>query len=90
LHFEYLLGETTVREIVRDCCDSIWNCLKATEMPEKTEYVWKNIANDVYQRTQFPNCIGAVDWKHIRINMPAGISVLSTSQSYTSLKDMLT
>jgi hypothetical protein len=33
LHFDYFLGEKTVREIVRDCCNSIWNCLKATEMP---------------------------------------------------------
>jgi len=48
LHFEYLLGETTVREIVRDCCNSIWKCLKATGMPEKTEDYWVNIANDFY------------------------------------------
>ena len=41
-------------------------------MPEKKEDDWKNIANDFYQRKQFPNCIGAVDGKHIRIKMPAG------------------
>ena len=28
LHYEYLLGATTVREIVRDTCDAIWECLK--------------------------------------------------------------
>jgi hypothetical protein len=37
LNFEYLLGETTGWKIVKDCCSSIWNCLKATEMPEKME-----------------------------------------------------
>jgi len=47
-HFEYFLGETTVREIVKDCFNSMWNCLKATEMPEKTENDWVNIANDFY------------------------------------------
>ena len=72
LHFEYLLGETTVREIVKDCCSSIWNCLKETEMPEKTENHWVNKANDFYRRTQFPNCIAAVDGKHVRIKMPTG------------------
>ena len=41
-------------------------------MPEKTENDWVNIANDFYRRTQFPNCIGAVDGKHVRIKMPTG------------------
>ena len=41
-------------------------------MPEKTENDWVNIANDFYRRTQFPNCIGAVGGKHVRIKMPAG------------------
>jgi hypothetical protein len=66
LHFKYLLGETTVREIVRDCCDSTWNCLQTKETSELTEDDLKNIANDFYQRTQFPNCM---DRKHFRINM---------------------
>jgi hypothetical protein len=67
LPFEYLPGETTVQEIVRDLCNSIWNCLKTTEMPEKTKDNWMNIANDFYLRMQFPNCIGAVDGKHVHI-----------------------
>ena len=41
-------------------------------MPEKTENDWMNIANDFYRRTQFPNCIGAVDGKHVQIKMPTG------------------
>ena len=41
-------------------------------MPEKTENDWVNTANDFYRRTQFPNCIGAVDGKHVRIKMPTG------------------
>jgi hypothetical protein len=72
IHFEYLLGETTVREIVKDCCSSIWNCPKATAMPEETENAWVNTANDFYRRTQFPKCIGAADGKHVRIKMPTG------------------
>jgi len=37
LQFEYLLVKTTIQKIVRDCYNSIWKCLKATQMPEKTE-----------------------------------------------------
>jgi len=27
LHYEYLLGVTTIRENVRDTCEAIWECL---------------------------------------------------------------
>jgi len=70
LHFEYLLGETTVHEIVRGF-DGIWNGQKATDMPGKTND-WLNIVNDIYQGMQFPNCIGAVDGKFSQIQIPAG------------------
>ena len=79
---ENLLGGTTVWEIVKDCCNSIWNCMKATKMPEKMEDNWVNIANDFYRRTQFPNCIGAVDGKHIRIKVPTGSGSLFYSYKH--------
>jgi len=41
-------------------------------MPEKTENDSVSIANAFYRRTQFPNSIGAVDGKHVRIKMPTG------------------
>jgi len=64
LHFEYLIGETTVHEFVRGF-DSIWNGQKETND-------WLNIVNDICQGMQFPNCISAVDGKLSQIQMPAG------------------
>jgi len=55
LHYEYLRGATTVREIVRDTCD-------------KSD--WIRTADEFYERTNFPNCIGAVVGKHIRTRKP--------------------
>jgi hypothetical protein len=43
---------------------TIWNCLTTTEMPEKTEDNWMNVANYFCGRMHFPTCIGAVDEKH--------------------------
>ncbi|XP_071051076.1 uncharacterized protein [Onthophagus taurus] len=40
-------------------------------MPPKNTDDWLQIANNFYKRTNFPNCIGAIDGKHIRIKKPA-------------------
>jgi len=42
----------------------------------KPEDVWVNTANDFHRRTQFPNCMCAVDAKHVRIWMPSGSRAL--------------
>ena len=65
LHYEYLLGATTVREIVRDTCDAIWERLKPAYMSARDKNDWIRTADEFYERTNFPNCIGAVDGKHI-------------------------
>lgn len=41
-------------------------------MAEKTEEEWLRIASEFYERTNFPQCIGAVDGKHIRMCKPDG------------------
>lgn len=71
LHYEYLLGATTIREIVKDTCEQLWKCLQPLHMAEKTEDDWMIIAKQFLDRTDFPNCIGAVDGKHIRLKKPA-------------------
>jgi hypothetical protein len=45
-------------------------------MPEKTENHWVNTDNNFYPRTQFPNWIGVVDGKHVRIKIPTGSGAL--------------
>lgn len=40
-------------------------------MPEPTEEDFKNIADNFWNKWQFPNCIGCIDGKHIRIRKPA-------------------
>lgn len=39
-------------------------------MPEPNPDQWTEIANKFYLRTNFPNCVGAVDGKHIRCIKP--------------------
>jgi len=44
-----------------------------------------NIASGFYRRTQFPNCVGAVDGKRVRIKMPTGIGSLLYNYKHFSI-----
>ena len=49
LHYEYLLDATTVREIARDTCDAIWECLKPAYMSATDKYDWIRTADEFYE-----------------------------------------
>ena len=66
----YHRGASTARKIVQETCQLIWNYLKAVCIPEPTQDMWKEIASGFLQNTNFPNCLGAIDGKHIRIIHP--------------------
>jgi len=67
LHYEYVLGAITIREIVRDTCDERCECLKPGYMSARDKNDWIRTADEFYERTNCPSCIGAVDGKHIRM-----------------------
>jgi hypothetical protein len=68
--FSYRLGHSTVTKIVMDTCSKIWKNLHSIYMAEPTESDWYAIAGGFEQLWQFPNCIGAIDGKHIVIQAP--------------------
>jgi hypothetical protein len=39
-------------------------------VPARDANNWTCIANEFCERTDFPNCIGAVDGKHVRVTQP--------------------
>ncbi|XP_075707213.1 uncharacterized protein LOC142741762 [Rhinoderma darwinii] len=70
LHFEFLLGCSTISQIIRLTCEVIWQRLRAAVMPQPKAEDWLRIAEGFYQSAQFPNCVGALDGKHIRVKKP--------------------
>ncbi|KAF0715920.1 protein ALP1-like [Aphis craccivora] len=67
LHYTFLLGVSTISKIVRGVCCAIWSVLRLECIPEPDKDKWKSIAQKFETRANFPNCIGAVDGKHVRI-----------------------
>lgn len=65
------MGVATVSKIVREVCVAIWNHLQPLHLPAPTKEQWQNIEKGFRERWQFPNCLGALDGKHVLIQAPA-------------------
>ncbi|CAI6370824.1 unnamed protein product [Macrosiphum euphorbiae] len=70
LHFSYKLGVSTISKIVNEVCVAIWEYLKLLCMSLPTKEKWVEIIQGFERHANFPNCIGAVDGKHIRVVRP--------------------
>uniref|UniRef100_A0A3P9L215 DDE Tnp4 domain-containing protein n=1 Tax=Oryzias latipes TaxID=8090 RepID=A0A3P9L215_ORYLA len=52
-------------------CDALWHCLRDEHLPVPTEEMWRSTARRFHERWNFPDCLGAMDGKHIFIQAPA-------------------
>lgn len=64
------MGFSTVRNIVRDVCKAIVEILGPIAMPPPTEESWRKVTEGYKNMWNFPNCLGALDGKHINIRCP--------------------
>ncbi|XP_050322662.1 uncharacterized protein LOC126754594 [Bactrocera neohumeralis] len=70
LAWSYKIGKTTVRNIVLETCEAIWEMLSPIYLSEPTQQQYKDITTDFAQMWNMPNCVGAIDGKHIAIKCP--------------------
>lgn len=61
------MGISTISSIVNEVCDFIWKHLNTEFMGIPSGEKWEEISMEFEVRANFPNCIGAVDGKHVRI-----------------------
>ena len=55
-------------------------------MPVPSDIEWESIAEDFFARWNFPNCIGAIDGKHVMIQCPVNsCSLFYSYKSYFSI-----
>ncbi|XP_069588461.1 uncharacterized protein [Ranitomeya imitator] len=70
LHLQFRVGKSTISQIVRCTCAVIWQKLQPIVMPCPTEETWLQVAAGFQSVANFPNCVGAVDGKHVRVLKP--------------------
>ncbi|CAH2001305.1 unnamed protein product [Acanthoscelides obtectus] len=75
-------GETTIGKIVNESCEAIWKVLQPIYMKKPSTNDWLSISQEFLQRWNLPNCIGAIDGKHIRIQKP-----MNSGSSYFNYKE---
>ena len=67
---QYLLGLTTVSNIISETCNALWKCLHKEVIPPRlTKEDWLNIATGFEEKCEFTHCIGAIDGKHIVVQV---------------------
>ena len=65
------MGRSTVREIIAETCEVLWKTLSPVYVEQPNDIVsLKILAIDFNDKWNLPNCIGAIDGKHINIEAP--------------------
>jgi len=73
-------AKQTTGNCVRRVCNALWDQLVEEQLPFPTEESWRAISEGFKNTAQFPNCIGSVDGKHVRVLKYPGSS--STNLNY--------
>ncbi|KAK6172139.1 hypothetical protein SNE40_015867 [Patella caerulea] len=71
LEFLYRMPRNTICQFIPEVCQAIYDALHEdyVKVPN-TEEEWRQIQDDFMSKWQFPNCIGALDGKHVAIKAP--------------------
>uniref|UniRef100_A0A1Y1LAJ7 DDE Tnp4 domain-containing protein n=1 Tax=Photinus pyralis TaxID=7054 RepID=A0A1Y1LAJ7_PHOPY len=71
LMYSTRVHESTISRFIPEVCKAIYNKLKKKylKMPT-TEREWEKIAEQYYTKWDFPNCVGALDGRHIKFKAP--------------------
>ncbi|XP_040359762.1 protein ALP1-like [Ixodes scapularis] len=70
--YNFLTSRSTCCEIIPEVCSALWEVLGPVYVacPKQPEQ-WKKIATEFEERWNVPNCVGAIDGKHITIECPS-------------------
>ena len=70
LKTRFRLGKPTVSQAIPAVWDAVWDALNEELMPQLTRERWEKIEKGFRFQWNFPNCIGAMDGKHVLVRSP--------------------
>ena len=71
MQYAWRVPHSTISLVVREVCEAIIEEYLEEQMsPPTTEEGWLQLANDCYERCNFPHVIGAIDSKHVACKAP--------------------
>ncbi|KAB0803040.1 hypothetical protein PPYR_00010 [Photinus pyralis] len=81
----YYIGKATAHVIIREICTVLWDVLKDIYIPEPTIERMVEVSKGFYRRWNMPNCLGALDGKHVSIQAPyhSGSEYFSYKKSFS-------
>lgn len=86
-HYSYLLGLSTVDNIVKETCSVMWDSLSPIVLPsEISEAEWLKIAQEFEELWNFPHAIASIDGKHVRIQVHFRNADISMCQISVKIK----
>ncbi|CAH1981280.1 unnamed protein product [Acanthoscelides obtectus] len=70
LMYSTRIHESTISKIVPETCLALCRCLKDVYLKNPTTDDWLKVAADFQSKWNFPNCLGALDGRHIAFSPP--------------------
>lgn len=67
--YAFRVSPNTVSMIIHETCNVIWEKLKDVVLPISSQDAWMKVAADFESIWNFPHCLGAIDGKHITIEV---------------------
>ncbi|GFQ79451.1 putative nuclease HARBI1, partial [Trichonephila clavata] len=70
LSYSFRIGHSTTSTIIRETCEAISSSLQPIVLAKPDRNIWLDIAEGYHEQWQFPNCLGAIDGKHVLMQAP--------------------
>lgn len=71
LAFQFRVSHQYISTIIKETLNAIQSKFLLEAIPEPTKEMLEENAKKFYERWNYPNCVGAIDGKHVRIVCPA-------------------